>query len=179
VAHTTHAHNETIVNQGACPANLNLHEQLAFSNLRCGSHLQWKNIARELRANVLTFSREEVHTLITQAAWQIGPLSDDGLSREWHFELGVPDFGLVLIREAMDLLLRVEANWTEGTTIKSISMSPFVSLNKMMHYAYTDVQFISPVASLLPLQMYNGKCGRMDMNFCVKLGTSHTSGCAR
>jgi hypothetical protein len=174
VAHTTHAHNETIVNQGTCPTNLNLHEQLAFSNLRCGPHLQWMNIARELRASVLTFSREEVHTLITQAAWQIGPLSDDGSSREWHFILGVPDFGLVLIREAMDLLLRIEANWTEGTTIKSISMSPFVSLDKMMHYAYTYVQFISQVASLLQPQMY--KCDRTDMNFCVKLGTSHTSG---
>jgi len=124
VAGTSHSHNETIVNQADCPANLSLHEQLAFSNLRCGSRLQWKNIARELRTNILTLSREEVHSLITQAAWQIGPLSEDGLTREWHFELGVPDFGLVLIREAEDLLLRIEANWMEGTTIKSISMSP-------------------------------------------------------
>ena len=124
VAHTTHMHNETIVNQGDCPVNLSMHEQLAFSNLRCGSQLQWKNIARELRANILTFSREEVHTLVTQAAWQIGPLSNDGSIREWHFELEVSDFGLVLIREAGDLLSRIQANWMEGTTAKSISMSP-------------------------------------------------------
>ncbi|KIM46712.1 hypothetical protein M413DRAFT_23079 [Hebeloma cylindrosporum] len=120
VSHTTHAHNDTIVNQGACPSNLSIHEHLAFSNLRCGSHLQWMNIARELRSNILTFSREEVHTLLTQAAWQIGPLSNDGLTRDWHFELGVSGFGLVLIREAMDLLSSVEANWIEGTTVKSI-----------------------------------------------------------
>ena len=125
VAYTRHSHNETIVKQGDCPMNLSMHEQLAFSNLRCGPHLQWKNIARELRMNVLTFSREEVHTLITQAAWQIGPLSDVGAIREWHFELGVPDFGLVLIREAKDLLSHVEANWMEGTTVKSISVSLF------------------------------------------------------
>ena len=123
VAQTTHTHNGTIINQEDCPVNLSMHEQLAFSNLRCGSQLQWMNIARELRANILTFSREEVHTLITQAAWQIGPLSNDGLIREWHFELGVPDFGLVLIREAGDLLSRIKANWMEGTTAKSISMS--------------------------------------------------------
>ena len=122
VSHTTHTHNDTIVNQGACPVNLNIHEYLAFSNLRCGSQLQWMNIARELRANVLTFSREEVHTLLTQAAWQIGPLSNDGSTRDWHFELGISDFGLVLIREAMDLLSNVEANWIEGITVKSISM---------------------------------------------------------
>jgi hypothetical protein len=125
VSHTTHTHNDTIVNQGACPINLSIHEYLAFSNLRCGSHLQWMNIARELRTNVLTFSREEVHTLLTQAAWQIGPLSSDGSTRDWHFELGVSNFGPALIRESNDLLSNVETNWIEGTTVKSISMSFF------------------------------------------------------
>jgi hypothetical protein len=123
VSHTTHTHNDTIVKQGVCPINLSIHEYLAFSNLRCGSHLQWMNIARELRTNVLTFSREEVHTLLTQAAWQIGPISNDGSTRDWHFELGVSDFGLALIRESNDLLSNVEANWIEGTTVKSIGMS--------------------------------------------------------
>jgi hypothetical protein len=123
VSHTTHTHNDTIVKQGVCPINLSIHEHLAFSNLRCGSHLQWMNIARELRTNVLTFSREEVHTLLTQAAWQIGPLSSDGSTRDWHFELGVSDFGLVLIQESNNLLSNIEANWIEGTTVKSIGMS--------------------------------------------------------
>ena len=121
VTHTTHTHNETIINQGDCPMNLSMHEHLAFSNLRCGSQLQWKNIARELRTNILTFSQEAVHTLITQAAWQIGPLSAKGALREWHFELEVSEFGLLLIREAKDHLSRVEANWIEGTTVKTIS----------------------------------------------------------
>jgi len=127
VSHTTHAHNDTIANQGVCPINLSIHEHLAFSNLRCGSQLQWMNIARELRTNVLTFSREEVHILLAQAAWQIGPLSNDGSTRDWHFELGVSDFGLVLIREATNLLSNVEANWIEGTTVKSIG-TPFILL---------------------------------------------------
>jgi hypothetical protein len=123
VDQTTHKHNDTISNQKDCPINLGIHEYLAFSNLRCGSRLQWMNIARELRTRVLTFSREEVHTLITQAAWQIGPLSQDDHVREWHFELGLSDFGLVLVQEAKDLLNRVKANWMEGTTVKTISMS--------------------------------------------------------
>jgi len=138
VAHTAHTHNETIVNQGDCPMNLSIHEHLAFSNLRCGSQLQWKNIARELRANILTFSREEVHTLVTQAAWQIGPLSNDGSIREWHLELGVSDFGLVLIQEAMDLLSHIEANWMEGTTVRSISTSLRFT-GRIIHYADTEI----------------------------------------
>ncbi|KAF8886602.1 hypothetical protein CPB84DRAFT_1850068 [Gymnopilus junonius] len=118
ITRMTVPHNVTIVNQGDCAPNLSIHEQLAFSNVRCGSQLQWMNIARELRANILTFSREEVHTLIMQAAWQIGPLADD--TREWHIELEVPQFGRLLIQESMGLLSHVEANWTESTTIKSI-----------------------------------------------------------
>lgn len=121
LSHTTHSHNETIVNQEDCPKNLSLHEHLAFSNLRCGALLQWKNIARELRTNVLTFGREEVHMLLAQAAWQVGPLSNDGASRPWHFELTLSDFGAVLIRECGELLTRVEANWMECTTVKSTS----------------------------------------------------------
>lgn len=123
ISHTTHSHNSTIANQRDCPVNLSLHEHAAFSNLRCGAQLQWMNISRELRTKVLTFSREEVHTLITQAAWQLGPLSQNGSIRQWHFELGLPDFKLRFVREAMDLLKAVQANWMEGTTVKTISKS--------------------------------------------------------
>lgn len=124
LSHTTHSHNGTIVSQEDCPKNLSLHEHLAFSNLRCGALLQWKNIAREIRTNILTFGREEVHLLLAQAAWQVGPLSKDGVSRPWHFELTLPDFGAVLIRECVELLKRVEANWLEGTTVKSTGRFP-------------------------------------------------------
>lgn len=120
ISYTKHSHNETIVSQEDCPKNLSLHEHAAFSNLRCGALLQWKNIVRELRANVLTFGREEVHTLLSQAAWQVGPLEGDGVTRPWHYELTIPEFGALLVREGEDLLSRVEANWLEGITVKSM-----------------------------------------------------------
>ena len=130
IARTTHPHNSTIVKQGDCPADLSIHEQLAFSNLRCGANLQWMNIVRELRTRTLTFSREEVHTLFMQVAWQIGPLDDDGSHRIWHAELGVTEFGLVLLQEAASLLSHVESNWMEGNTVKTISTSiPIVSVH--------------------------------------------------
>ncbi|KAF9470842.1 hypothetical protein BDN70DRAFT_642841, partial [Pholiota conissans] len=120
VAGTTHAHNSTIAAQGECPITLGIHEQLAFSNLRCGSQLQWLNIARELRTQVLTFSAEEVHTLFMQAAFQMGPLSGHGSFRAWHAELTISEFGFTLIQEAEGLLSHVEANWMEINTVKTI-----------------------------------------------------------
>ena len=158
VARTTHSHNETIVNQSDCPIDLNIHEHLAFSSLRCGPHLQWKNIARELRTKVLTFAREEVHTLLTQAAWQLGPLSDDGYIRKWHFELGVPEFGLVLIREATDLLSSIEANWMEATTVKTISMSLSLLYEK-------NIVFIS--LSSLSYDPFSYRYSRLTLPSCI------------
>ncbi|KAF8256569.1 hypothetical protein EI94DRAFT_1821920 [Lactarius quietus] len=82
--------------------------------VRSGPRLQWPNIARELSSLSLSFRREEVHTLITQAAWQIGPLSDG--VREWHIDLEIPSFGSTLLHELECLLERVEANWLEEVT---------------------------------------------------------------
>ena len=80
------------------------------------------NIVRELSATSLTFKREEVHSLITQAAWPIGPLAEDGLLREWHRELTDVGFGLTLLNELDRLLQSVELNWTEVATARTISM---------------------------------------------------------
>ena len=86
---------------------------------------------RELRTRTLTFSRDEVHTLLMQAAWQIGPLNKDGGLRTWHSELGIEEYGGTLIQEAADLLSHVEGNWVEGNTVKTISMFFIISAHAL------------------------------------------------
>ena len=115
---TQHTPNDTIAAQADCPKEITLHEFLAFSGLRSGPRLQWLNIARELASPYLPFPREEVHTLITQAAWQLGPLSDG--VREWHIDLSVPGFGNVLLFELESLLEKIRANWLEEVTVRTI-----------------------------------------------------------
>jgi hypothetical protein len=115
---TQHTPNAIIAAQTDCPGEMNPHEFLAFSGLRCGPRLQWFNIARELASPSLSFSREEVHTLITQAAWQLGPLSNG--AREWHVDLDVSDFGDALLRGLGSLLTTVQANWQEEVTVRTI-----------------------------------------------------------
>ncbi|OBZ77705.1 hypothetical protein A0H81_01997 [Grifola frondosa] len=102
-----------------CSMDLTLHEFMSFGVLRSGPLLQWLNILRELRANTLTFQREEVHALLMQAAWQVGPLSQDG-DPEWHVELANAKFGSALLSELQDLLLDVEANWQEVMTVRTV-----------------------------------------------------------
>jgi hypothetical protein len=121
VSDTQHMPNDTIAAQSHCPKEINLHEFLAFSGLRSGPRLQWLNIARELASPSLSFRREEVHTLITHAAWQLGPLSDG--VREWHVDLGISSFGKALLRELESLLEKVKANWLEEVTVRTIGAS--------------------------------------------------------
>ena len=116
-----HTANYTIASQADSPDEITLHEFLAFSGLRSGPRLQWLNIARDLASPFLTFHREEVHTLVTQAAWQLGPLSD-GI-REWHVDLSFPTFGIALLRELESLLEKVETNWLEEVTVRTIGAS--------------------------------------------------------
>ncbi len=121
VSSTQHTPNDIIASQADCADEINLHEFIAFSGLRSGPRLQWSNIARELASPFLSFNREEVHTLITRAAWQIGPLSNG--VREWHLDLGISSFGNVLLRELESVLTKIKANWQEDVTVRTIGAS--------------------------------------------------------
>ncbi|KAH9061808.1 hypothetical protein EDB83DRAFT_2506594 [Lactarius deliciosus] len=81
---------------------LSLHEYMAFSGLRSGP-------PRELSSPSLSFRREE-----------LGPLSDN--VREWHTDLGIPSFGWTLLHELEGLLGRIEANWIEEVTVRTIAL---------------------------------------------------------
>ena len=118
VSGTQHTSNDIIAAQATCPKEISLHEFIAFSGLRSGPRLQWLNIARELASPSLSFRREEVHTLFTQAAWQIGPPSDG--VREWHTELGLSSFGNALLRELESLLQTIKASWLEEVSVRTI-----------------------------------------------------------
>ncbi|KAB5592331.1 kinase-(PK-like) protein [Ceratobasidium theobromae] len=115
---TSHTSNQVLADQYNCPEDLNLHEHIAFGTLRSGGCLQWMNMVRGIEENILNFSCEEVNLLHTQAAWNIGPLTDEG-SREWHRELEYPEFGKLLVAQIRRFLERVRANWLEATSVST------------------------------------------------------------
>ena len=121
VSNTKHTPNGIIASQADCPEEITLHEFLAFSGLRSCPRLQWLNTARELASPYLSFRLGEVHTLVTQAAWQLGPLSNG--VREWHIDLSISSFGNALLRELESLLEKIEKNWLEEVTVRTIGAS--------------------------------------------------------
>ncbi|KIO03173.1 hypothetical protein M404DRAFT_146433 [Pisolithus tinctorius Marx 270] len=118
--HTAHTSNDVLCSQTDCDKDLSTHEFTAYGHLRSGPLLQWLNILREIRSNTLTFRRYEVHLLFSQAASQVGPVSDDG-KLAWHVELEQPHFRHSLLGELETLMSTVSGNWLEGMAMDTIS----------------------------------------------------------
>ena len=136
VASTSHTSNEVLAQQSKCPTDLSLHEFTAFGSIRAGPRLQWFNIAREIAAQTLSVNREEVHILLTQAAWQIGPQSEGG-KWEYHDELSSHDFGIALLTVLGKLINDVEANW-----VARVSMRTAIALISRLLSSATDREVI-------------------------------------
>jgi len=117
---TAHTSNGVICNQTECHRDLSIHEFIAFGHLRSGSSLQWLNILREIRANTLSFRRDEVHMLVAQAGGQVGPCSNTG-EMVWHRELECPSFCSSLLTELEHLVAAVSGNWLEGMTMDTVT----------------------------------------------------------
>ncbi len=62
VDNTTNNSNQILANRADCSGTLTMHEFYAFGTLRSGHRLQWRNIARELIAHILDFSRHETQS---------------------------------------------------------------------------------------------------------------------
>ncbi|KAJ7609703.1 hypothetical protein FB45DRAFT_876332 [Roridomyces roridus] len=115
---TLHTPNSVIASQDQADRSLSLHEHISFGTLRSGGRLQWLNIARELRTRVLSFHHTEVHTLFAQAASQLGPITPQN-SVEWHVELDNLAFGHLLLDEIEQLIVDVQDNWSNATTVET------------------------------------------------------------
>ncbi|KAF8326320.1 uncharacterized protein EI90DRAFT_3156603 [Cantharellus anzutake] len=141
---TSHTSNEVLASQHRCPPSLNLHEFIAFGSLRAGARLQWYNIVREIASGNLSLHREEVYDLISQAACQIGCLSNGGLW-EFHEELRNPSFGDVLLGVLDQLGTDIEGNWLHSVTALSIT----TLASRLLASASTGTSIISKTYSTL------------------------------
>ena len=135
----THTSNDVIASQSQHPVSLTLHESYAFATLRSGHRLQWRNIARELTSQVLNFNRNEIYVLITQAAWQIGPLGKAvNTLREAHVDLAEEEFTLSLASVLEKSFDTIEANWQSASAARTytalaarvLSLSPHESVRR-------------------------------------------------
>ena len=99
--------------------------------------------------------------MITQAAWQLGPLSDN--VREWHTDLAISSFGNTLLHEMECLLVKIKANWLEGVTIRTIGASD----SSYLHHVSSV-----PSAYLQPSLGFDNGSGYFQADVCAVEGSS-------
>ncbi|KAH7400360.1 hypothetical protein BKA64DRAFT_574675 [Cadophora sp. MPI-SDFR-AT-0126] len=133
---TIHSPNEALAKQSTCPESINLHEFYAFTSLRCGNKLQWRNIARELVSRILDFSREETHLLILQTIWEVGKSGEGGVYRDSHLDLKEEDFATSLLEVLHEALAAVGGSWQGvvatrtfvALALRVLSLSPYTKV---------------------------------------------------
>ena len=112
VSATTHTSNEIIASQDSCSTTITLHDYEAFGHLRSGHRLQWRNMLKELRRDVLSISHEDVHILFLQAMWQVEEKSKaNAWRREAHADAAEHAFGLEGLEEMTKFLENIAENW--------------------------------------------------------------------
>ncbi|KAK7434635.1 hypothetical protein VKT23_020101 [Stygiomarasmius scandens] len=119
VESTNYSHNAVIAQKDLCHDSLGVHEFVAFGSVRNGQHLQWLNIAKEIRARILSFHTEDTYLLLVQSAWQIGSISSSG-DLEWHVDLRSSHFCHTLLSELENLLQDVKSSWMEAASVRAI-----------------------------------------------------------
>jgi hypothetical protein len=115
VSDTTHTSNQIIASQNECSIDITLHDYEAFGHLRAGHKLQWRNMLRELRRQVLSISNHDVHVLFLQAIWQAGPRAQDHTwYREAHRDLTERAFLEDVRSEISEILQGIKPSWNRA-----------------------------------------------------------------
>ncbi|KAI9458750.1 hypothetical protein HD554DRAFT_1702407 [Boletus coccyginus] len=119
---TFHTPNDVMSAQADCPADLSLDEFIAFAHLRSGGSLQWLNILQGLRSRTLNLRRHQVHSLLTYAALEVGPLDLNAGTWIWHQELQDSFFCNALLDELDSLIMGVRAQSIDGVQMSTVSL---------------------------------------------------------
>ena len=124
VNYTFHTPNDVLAAQARCPVDLSLDEFIAFAHLRSGGslRLQWLNILQGLRSRTLNLRRHQVHYLLSQAAFQVGPLDLNTGTWVWHQELQDSCFCNALLDELDSLFVDVGARSIDGVLMSTVSL---------------------------------------------------------
>ena len=122
VNYTLHTPNDVLSAQADCPADLSLDSFIAFAHLRSGGSLQWLNILRGLRCRTLNLHHCQVHFLLAQSAFQVGPLDLNTGTWIWHQELQNSCFCNAFLDELDSLIVDVGARSIDGVLMSTVSL---------------------------------------------------------
>ncbi|OAG11713.1 uncharacterized protein CC84DRAFT_1133705 [Paraphaeosphaeria sporulosa] len=105
--------NDILASQTKCPADLNVHEFMAWQELLSGTNRRWLSLLRELGATNLNFSTESTWAIVTKLVLQVGPSFLGHPLRDIHMIFDDDTFCNKLLEQVSNRLDAVRRNWRE------------------------------------------------------------------
>jgi hypothetical protein len=105
--------NRVLATQTKCPADLNVHEYLAWQGLLLGTHTRWPSLLREMGSTNLNFSTDSTWAIVSTLSLQVGPISSDDRLRDIHVVFRDENFCEKLLEQVDHRLEAIRRNWRE------------------------------------------------------------------
>ena len=110
--------NTVIATQSECPDHMTVHEYKELSSIPLGYHIQWIQIAAQLRMPAVDFKKSETASVILQCIYQAGlPSVDRNRTRPGHKLASDEDFALIVLKNLHKELQGIERNWESASAL--------------------------------------------------------------
>jgi hypothetical protein len=124
--------NRILATQTVCPADLNVHEYMAWQGLLLGTHLRWPSLLREMGSANLSFSTDSTWAIVSRLLLQAGPTNTDDPLRDTHLVLLDVTLCRQLLAQVEYRLEAIRRNWREpvqldilvSILLKIVSVTP-------------------------------------------------------
>ncbi|KAH8814811.1 hypothetical protein F5884DRAFT_151839 [Xylogone sp. PMI_703] len=105
---------EIVASQTKCPADMSVHEFMAYQKLISGKSRRWVDLLVELGSSNLNFSSEDTMLVVSQLAVQAGPMGEGADTlRDAHVVFTDVQFCKRLIEQIEKRLDNILSNWRE------------------------------------------------------------------
>jgi len=105
--------NKILATQTKCPAELNVHEYVAWHTLSLGTHARWPNLLREMGSTNLNFSTDSTWSMVSKVCLQAGPATSQDVLRDTHSIIDDVSFCRKMLDQVAYRLEAIQRNWRE------------------------------------------------------------------
>jgi hypothetical protein len=105
--------NIVLATQTTCPADVNVHEYMAWQSLLLGTYARWPSLLREMGSTNLSFSTDSTWAVVSLLLLQAGPAHTDDPLRDVHSILRDGTFCRQLLAQVDYRLEAIRRNWRE------------------------------------------------------------------
>ncbi len=121
-AHGECVQNVGIASQHKCLPDMPRREFVAFSSLRTGTELQYRNMALLLAQDALPWGAADVCQLLARTCWEAGAQVENDWKRAAHRHLADDGLAKTLLQDLGDILAKHESNWSQPWLPASIAL---------------------------------------------------------